>query len=156
MWYDELLRTISYRCNYLTSRNLFILEIYQLLYNEEIRRILQKLLVHCRAQNSPPLVPVLIQIDPVHIFTPYFSKMHFHSVLQSVSFRFSDCYSVANYLCTLYVSPIWSLFHIKKQCNVPPESVARRSLDCRWTRPWRIADSLVSRILHGHARLPQL
>jgi len=35
-------------------------------------------------QNSPPLDSVLSQLNPTHILTPYFLKIHFNS-LQSVS-----------------------------------------------------------------------
>jgi hypothetical protein len=34
-----------------------------------------------RVHNSPTLVPILVQIYPVHTFPPYFRKIHFNSYL---------------------------------------------------------------------------
>jgi len=41
----------------------------------EIPRLLQNLKAHCRFHNSPPLDPVLSQLNPVHTRTPAFVKI---------------------------------------------------------------------------------
>jgi hypothetical protein len=42
----------------------------------QIPRLLLNPKVHNRVQNSQPLVPILIQIHPVHTFSPNFRKIH--------------------------------------------------------------------------------
>jgi hypothetical protein len=37
--------------------------------------------VHCRVLNSPPLVPVPSQMNPVHIAPSYFSKIQLNIIL---------------------------------------------------------------------------
>jgi len=54
-------------------------------------------------QNNPPLVPVLSQMNPVHTFSTYFTKIHSDIVFlsmprcskRSLQFRFSN----QNFVC---------------------------------------------------------
>jgi hypothetical protein len=48
-----------------------------------ITGLLWKPNVHYRVYNSPPLVPVLSQNNPVHNLSLYFSKVHSNIILQS-------------------------------------------------------------------------
>jgi hypothetical protein len=47
---------------------------------QEIHTFFGNRKVHYRIQESPPLVPILSQIDPVHTTPFYLSKIHFNIV----------------------------------------------------------------------------
>jgi hypothetical protein len=51
--------------------------------SQEIPRLLWNLEVHYHVHNSPPLVPTLSQMNPIHIFLPYFPGIHSNIMLPS-------------------------------------------------------------------------
>jgi hypothetical protein len=58
--------------------------------SQEIPLLLWNSKVHHRAHNIPPLVPILSQMNPVHNFPHYFSKIHSNVIFASMS-TFSEC-----------------------------------------------------------------
>jgi hypothetical protein len=77
--------------------------------SQEIRRLLWNPEVHYRVQNSPPLVPVLSEMHPVHTLPPCSRKIQSNIIFPStprssewsLPFRFSD----RSFVCTSHLSP---------------------------------------------------
>jgi len=94
-------------------------EANSLLASEETPRLLWNPKVHCLIHKSPPLIPVLSQIDPAHTLTSSFFKIHFNIILSSTPrspkwshpFRFSVWTFVGIFLslsCVLHILSITS------------------------------------------------
>jgi len=66
--------------------------------SQKIPRLLWKQKVHYHAHNSPPIIPILTQMNPVRHFPPYFPETKSNIILPSprrssgwfVPFRFPD------------------------------------------------------------------
>jgi hypothetical protein len=57
---------------------------------QKILSLLWNLKFHNRVHNSPPLVPILCQMQPFHTFPPYFPKIHSNIIFPSTPTRESN------------------------------------------------------------------
>jgi len=88
--------------------------------SQEIPYLVWNTEVHCRVYNIPPLAPNLNQINAVHTFPPYLSKISSALILQSVPvssawpflLRFSD----HNFVC---ISHLFRLCYMRRPSHPP-------------------------------------
>jgi hypothetical protein len=57
------------------------MEILRRSASKEILRLLWNQKIHYHVHNSPPRIPVLSQITPIHTLPPHFPNMHFNIIL---------------------------------------------------------------------------
>jgi hypothetical protein len=74
--------------------------------SQELLRLLCTPKVHYRVHNSPPLIPILSQMHPVHNFPPCFRKIHSNIILPYTP-RPSEWF-----FCSGFSTKIFYAFHI--------------------------------------------
>jgi hypothetical protein len=82
--------------------------------SHEISRLLWNPMFHYRVHKTPPKVPILSQIHPLHTFPPYFSKIHSNvlpSTLRSSGSSLSLKFSGRNLVCISHLSHACSMPH---------------------------------------------
>jgi len=86
--------------------------------SQEIPHILWNQKVHYRIHNSPPPVPILSQLDPVHPLTPHFLKIHLNIILSSTpgSPKWSLTYRFVHQN-SVYASPLHHTRYIPRQSH---------------------------------------
>jgi len=80
--------------------------------SQEIPILLRNSKVHHSVHISPPLIHILCQIYPVHIFSPHFSNIHSNIIFPSKS-RSSERWSPAFTFSDLHLVRI---FHVSHAC----------------------------------------
>jgi hypothetical protein len=91
------------------------------LATQEYPNILWNPTIHYHVHNSPPLIPILSQIKPVHTTTSYFSKIHFNIILTLTSrssyWTLSFCIHLVVNLWPMWLTTGHTYDHKKKIIN---------------------------------------
>jgi hypothetical protein len=95
----------------MTQSGNFWIHLRSHLASQGIPRLLWSPKIHYHVQRSPPLLPLLSQMRPLHNFPPYFSKIHCNINLPStprssdwfLRFRFPNAFLISR--CMLMPKP---------------------------------------------------
>lgn len=77
------------------SARIYIISFYSSLISQENPSKSWNEKLHYRLQNSPLLVAIPSQMNPIHIFHPYFYKINFNIIVRS--FRVVSCLQSVQY-----------------------------------------------------------
>jgi len=96
---------------------------------------------HYRAHNSPPTIPILSQINPIHALLPYFYSIHFNIILPT-----TPCLQIGLFL---HVSPPKS----RNMCHMPrPSHLLYHQKNTWWAV--QIIKLLIMGFLHSPVTTP--
>jgi hypothetical protein len=101
--------------------------------------------------KSPPLVPILSHINPIHTIPSYLSEIHFNIVWDCKSPVFGTEYSKRHFSCAdILQSEIWRLhYHSFSSAGQFPRVLKEFLEVSSWLNPWRDGKAAYCRITAG-------